>query len=119
MNILHIIKRSKAYWIVHILRSNCVLKAVIEEKREGTRRRGRRRLVQLLDYFKEKIKYWTLKKEAIDRNLWRTRFENILTCCETDCVMNVGKLVSHFEDTNQRFPERQPSPLVVNKKEVC
>jgi hypothetical protein len=36
-------------------------------------RRGRRR-TQLLDELKEKIRYCTLKEEALDRTLWRTRF---------------------------------------------
>jgi hypothetical protein len=34
-NILHTIKRRKANWIGHILRRNCLLKHVIEEKLEG------------------------------------------------------------------------------------
>jgi hypothetical protein len=46
-NILHTIKRSKAKWIGHILRRNCLLKHVIEGKIEGragvTGRRRRRR----------------------------------------------------------------------------
>jgi hypothetical protein len=33
-------------------------------------RRGR----QLLDYLKGTTGYWNLKEEAIDHNLWRTRF---------------------------------------------
>jgi hypothetical protein len=41
---------------------------------EVTRRRGRRRL-QLLNDLKEKIEYWKVKEEALDRTLWRTRFE--------------------------------------------
>jgi hypothetical protein len=50
---------------------------VIEGKLEGriemTGRRGRRRK-QLLDDLKEKIRYWNLKEEALDRTLWRSRF---------------------------------------------
>jgi hypothetical protein len=76
-NILHAIKRRKANWIGHILRRNCLLKHVIEGKLEGriqmTGSRGRRRK-QLLDDLKEKIRYWKLKEEALDRTLWRTRF---------------------------------------------
>jgi hypothetical protein len=34
-NILHTIKRRKANWISHILRRNCLLKHVIEGKKEG------------------------------------------------------------------------------------
>jgi hypothetical protein len=72
-NIVHTIKR-KANWIGHILGRNCLLKNVIEGKLEGrTGRRGRRRK-QLLDDLKEKRRYCKLKQEALDRNLWRTRF---------------------------------------------
>ena len=43
-NILHEIRKRKAYWIGHILRRNCLLKQVIEGKIKGkmdvTRRRG-------------------------------------------------------------------------------
>jgi hypothetical protein len=68
-NILHTIKRRKANWLGHILRRNCLLKHVIEEKLEGrTGRRGRRRK-QLLDDLKEKRGYWKLKEEALDRTL--------------------------------------------------
>jgi hypothetical protein len=73
MNILHIIRRRKANWIGHILRKNCLLKHIIEGKISGTRRRGRRRK-QLLDDLKKARRYWTLKEEAQDRTLWRTRF---------------------------------------------
>jgi hypothetical protein len=51
---------------------------VIEGKLEGriemTGRRGRRRK-QLLDDLKGKRRYWKLKEEALDRTLWRSRFE--------------------------------------------
>jgi hypothetical protein len=40
---------------------------------EGMRRRGRRRK-QLLDGLKGRIENCKLKKEAIDRSVWRTRF---------------------------------------------
>jgi hypothetical protein len=56
-NILHTIKSTKANWIGHILRRNCLLKHVIEGVLEGRieimGRRGRRRK-QLLDDLKEK-----------------------------------------------------------------
>ena len=35
---------------------------------------GGRRHKQLLDDLKEKIEYWKLKEEALDRTLWRVRF---------------------------------------------
>jgi hypothetical protein len=76
-NILHTIKRRKTNWIGHILRRNCLLKHVtegkLERRTEMTGRRGRRRK-QLLDDLKEKRRYWKLKEEALDRNLWGTRF---------------------------------------------
>ena len=76
-NILHTIKRRTANWIGHILRRNCLLKDVIEGKREGrikgAGRRGRRRK-QLLDGLKETRGHWKLKEEALDRTVWKTRF---------------------------------------------
>jgi hypothetical protein len=76
-NTLHTIKRRKGNWVGHILRRNCLLKHVIERKKEGrieiTVRRGRRR-EQLLHDLREKRRYWKLKEEALDRTLWRTRF---------------------------------------------
>jgi hypothetical protein len=76
-NIVHTIKRRKAYWIGHMLCRNCLVKYVIEGKIEGrievTGRRGRRRK-QLLNDLKEKRGYWKLKEEALDRTLWSTRY---------------------------------------------
>jgi hypothetical protein len=72
-NILHTIRRRKANWIGHILRRKCRLKHIIEGKIRGTRRRGRRRK-QLLDDLKEARRYWKLKEESQDRNLWSTQF---------------------------------------------
>jgi hypothetical protein len=68
-NILHTIRRWKANWIGHILRS---LSRIIEGQITGTRMRGRRRK-QLLDDFKEARRYWKLKEEAQDRTLCRTK----------------------------------------------
>jgi hypothetical protein len=62
---------TKANWIGHILRRNCLLKEVIEGKVEVKRRRGRR-LKQLLGDLKETKGYWKLKDEALDRTLCRT-----------------------------------------------
>jgi hypothetical protein len=42
-NIPHTIKRRKANWIGHILRRNFLIKHVIEGKKKGTERRGRKR----------------------------------------------------------------------------
>jgi hypothetical protein len=76
-NILHEISKRKANWIGHILRRNCLLRLVIEGKIKGgievTERRGRRRW-KLLDDLKEGRGYSHLKKEALDRTVWRGRF---------------------------------------------
>jgi hypothetical protein len=56
-NILHEISKRKVNWIGHILRRNCLLQQVIEEKIKGgievIGRRGRRRR-KLLDGLKER-----------------------------------------------------------------
>jgi hypothetical protein len=76
-NILHEILKGEANWIGHILRRNCLLQGVIEEKIqrgiEVTGRQGRRRR-KLLDDLKERRGYAHLKEEALDRTTWRARF---------------------------------------------
>jgi hypothetical protein len=68
-NILRTIQREKANWIGHVLRRNCLIKHVIEEKIEvrgevkGSRGRKRK---QLLDDLRVKRGYWRLKREAVD-----------------------------------------------------
>jgi hypothetical protein len=76
-NILHEIIKRKANWIGHILRRNCLLKQVIEEKIKGqievTRRQGRR-CKKLLGDLKDRRGYCELKEEALDRTVWSNRF---------------------------------------------
>ena len=76
-NILHEISKRKANWIGHILRRNCLLQRVTEGKLKGgievTGRRGRRRR-KLLDDLEERRGYSRLKKEALDRTMWRAPF---------------------------------------------
>jgi hypothetical protein len=76
-NILHEICKRKANFIGHILRRNCLLQQVIEEKIKEeikvTGRRGRRRR-KLLDDVKERRGYCHLKEDALDRTVWRARF---------------------------------------------
>ena len=76
-NILHEIRKRKANWIGHILRTNCLLKQVVEGKIKGemevTRRRGKRRK-KLLDDLKDRRGYCLLKEEALYRTMWRNRF---------------------------------------------
>jgi hypothetical protein len=72
-NTVQTIKRRKANRICHILQRNCLLKHVIEGKREVRGRRGRR-CVKLLGDLNEMKGYWILKYETLDRTMWRTRF---------------------------------------------
>jgi len=76
-NILHEISKRKANWIGHILRRNCLLQQVIEGKIQGgievTGRRGRRS--RKLQNDREKLRgYSQLKKEALNRTMWRAGF---------------------------------------------
>jgi two-component sensor histidine kinase len=72
INMVPAIYRRKANWIGHILRRNCLLKHVIEGKKEGmikvARRRGRKRN-QILNDHEEHIGYCKLKLEAPDCTL--------------------------------------------------
>jgi hypothetical protein len=93
-NILHEISKRRVNWICHVLRRNCFLRQVIEGKiKEGiglTGRRGRRRR-KLLDDLEEKRGYSHLKKEALDRTMWRSGFGRIfgLVVRQTAiCMMN-------------------------------
>jgi hypothetical protein len=76
-NILHEISKRKANWIGHILRRNCLLRQVIKGKIKGgievTEKRGRRSR-KLLDDLTEMRGYSHLKKETLDRSMWRARF---------------------------------------------
>ena len=60
------------------LSGNCLLKQVIEGKIKGemevTRRRGRRRR-ELLGDLKDRRGYSHLKEEALDRTMWKNRFQ--------------------------------------------
>jgi hypothetical protein len=71
-NILHEIRKREANWIGHILRRNCLLQRVTEGEIKGgievTGRRERRRR-KLLDEFKERKGYSSLKEEALDRTM--------------------------------------------------
>jgi hypothetical protein len=62
----------------HIMRRNCLLQRVTEGKIQGgievTGRQGIR-LRKLLDDLKERRGYSHLKEEALDRTMWRARFE--------------------------------------------
>jgi len=75
--IYYIKKGRKGNWIGHILGRNCLLKHIMELKKEGRINvtGGReRRCKKLLDDLKEKRGYWKLKQETLDRTVWRTGF---------------------------------------------
>jgi len=73
-NSLHTIKRRKVNWNGYFVGTNCLLKNAVEGKIEGrikvTRGREKRRK-QLLN---GTAGYWNLKKEALLRTMWITRF---------------------------------------------
>jgi hypothetical protein len=76
-NILDKIETSKASWIGHSLRRNCILKHVIEEKIEVSlevmgRRERRRKL--LLENLKETKEYCKLEEGTPEGILWRIRY---------------------------------------------
>ena len=64
------ILRKKANWISHILRRNCLLHDVIEGQMTEVKGLGRRK-TQLLNDFRNRIRYWELKEEAEDRERWK------------------------------------------------
>ena len=76
-SIQHIIRRRKANRTGHNLRSNCLLKHVIEvriDEKLVVNGRRRRRRKQLLDDLKTTRGFWKSKEEALARTLWRTSF---------------------------------------------
>jgi hypothetical protein len=75
--VLRTMKKRRANWIGQILRRNCFLKPIIEGKtqeRIKVMRRRERIRKQVLDDLREMKGYLKLKKEALDRTLWRTGF---------------------------------------------
>jgi hypothetical protein len=76
MNIVRSIKRRKTNWIGHVLYRICLLKHVIEGKREkGRSDENTKKKKQLLDDHEEARGYRKLKAEALDRTLWRLHVE--------------------------------------------
>ena len=76
-NIIHTVKRREANWIGYILRMNCLLKHVIEEKIKGeieVTGVRERRCNQLLNERMEMKECWKLKEKALDPTLRRTGF---------------------------------------------
>jgi len=62
----------KQKWAGHHLRSNCLLRDVLEGAIEGKGKRGRRR-IKMLDCIKGGRSFWEMKNDAQDREAWRQR----------------------------------------------
>jgi hypothetical protein len=79
-DIIQTMKRRRANWIGHIWRRNSLLRHVIEGTVAGGEKKGRRgrRRKQPLNDLKEKTRYCKLKKEGLDRSLWRTLLEEAI-----------------------------------------
>jgi hypothetical protein len=73
-NILYEISKRKANWIGHILRRNCLLQKVTEEKIKGGIEVTGRRHRKLLYELKERRGCSHLREEALDRSMWTARF---------------------------------------------
>jgi hypothetical protein len=63
--------KRKARWLGHIMRSEGMLRTVMEGRAEGKRGRGRRRLA-MLDDVREGREYHIVKEMALNRHRWRT-----------------------------------------------
>jgi hypothetical protein len=92
-NILQTTKREKADWIGHILCRNRLLKHVTEGHRSDWKTREKTST-------EEKRRYWNMKEEVLDRNLWRNR--------KTDCTTNdVYRLIlimgAHFVLCSKKY----------------
>ena len=69
-SLMETIWKRKAKWIGHILRSEGLLRTVIEGRVPGKRPRGRRRRMMLDDILEER-KYHQIKECALDRETRR------------------------------------------------
>jgi hypothetical protein len=70
-----------------------------------TGRRGKRRK-WLMNDLQETRGYWKLKKEALDRTLWRTRFRRGYGRVQHNCGMNEDSRFNS-SDSKQVNQERQ------------
>jgi hypothetical protein len=79
-NILHTIKRRKANWICYMLHRNCLLKHIIEGKKEGRKDRsdGRTRKKTLSNYWLNfeykrilKIERGSIRSHSMENSPWK------------------------------------------------
>ena len=68
--LLNRITKTKKRWIGHIVRSNGLLKEVIEGRIDGKRSKGRKR-IRMLSELKEDG-YAKMKRRAYNREIWRS-----------------------------------------------
>ena len=68
--LINTIRRRKARWTGHVIRSEGLLRTVIEGRAEGKRPRGRKRMM-MLDDIKQGQTYHTMKRAALNREGWR------------------------------------------------
>ena len=68
--LINTIWRRKARWTGHVIRSEGLLRTVIEGRAEGKRPRGRTRRM-MLDDIKQGQTYHAMKKAALNREGWR------------------------------------------------
>ena len=68
--LINTIWRRKARWTGHVIRSEGLLRTVIEGRAEGKRPRGRKRRM-MLDDIKQGQTYHAMKRAALNREGWR------------------------------------------------
>ncbi len=74
-SLINTIQNRQRNWIGHVLRGDSLLRDVIEGRMEGTKGKGRPRIM-LLDWMMDKdknLRYRRLKEEANNREEWRQR----------------------------------------------
>jgi len=74
-NTKHTLNRRTANWIDHINWKDCLLKHVIQGKMKEMGGRGRNHK-QLLDNINDK-RFWKLKRETLDHDLWKHRSSSV------------------------------------------
>jgi len=70
-SLMNTIRRRQKNWLGHVLRSESLLRTVLEGRMEGTRTHGRQSDM-MIDWMKSNdVEYACIKKRAEDREDWR------------------------------------------------